>query len=208
MTARRISLVLGAALFAGLSFGASARHGGGQDSSDRMARSVKNDDSRDVVFMREAAAANIAEIQAGRIALDKSGNAQVRELAQRIIDDHTRVGDQLMNIARRKQVSLPTEPQPMQKQEADHLKSLSGDAFDQAYAEAMVRDHRDAIQLFGRESGNGIDPDLRRFATTTLPVLKMHLQMAEQLPGGGMHRNGTTPMDDNGSMAMPASSTR
>lgn len=211
MTARRISLVLGTALVAGLSFGAIAQNGAAHDSSDRMTHRMQSDGSHDAVFMRQAAAANTAEIQAGRIALDKSGNAQVKQLAQRIIDDHTKAGDQLMSIAQRKQVSLPTEPMPMQKQEADHLKSLSGTAFDQAYAQAMVKDHRDAIKLFGMESANGSDPDLKQFASTTLPALKMHLQMAEQLPGGGMHRNGAmdhtgaTPMDDNGSMHMPAS---
>ncbi|MGN2253241.1 DUF4142 domain-containing protein [Frateuria sp. GZRe12] len=211
MTARRICLVLGTALLAGLSFGAVAQNGAAHDSGDRMTPSMQSDGSRDAMFMRKAAAANTAEIQAGRIALDKSGNAEVKQLAQRIIDDHTKAGDQLVSIAQRKQVSLPTEPMPTQKQEADHLKSLSGTAFDQAYAQAMVKDHRDAIELFGMESANGSDPDLKQFASTTLPALKMHLQMAEQLPGGGMHRNDamdhtdTTPMDDNGSMRMPAS---
>lgn len=211
MTVRRISLVLGTVLLAGLSCTALAQSSAAQDSSDRMAHSMQSDGSHDAMFMRKAAAANMAEIQAGRIALEKSGNAQVRQLAQRIIDDHTKAGDQLMSIAQRKQVSLPTEPMPMQKQEADHLRSLSGSAFDNAYAQAMVKDHRDAIKLFGMESANGSDPDLKQFASTTLPALKMHLQMAEQAAGGRMHHNdamdhGTaTPMDSNGSMDMPAS---
>jgi len=211
MTVRHISLVLGTALLAGLSCSAFAQSSTPQDSSDRMAHSMQSDGSQDAMFMRKAAAANMAEIQAGRIALDKSGNGQVKQLAQRIIDDHTKAGDQLTSIAQRKHVSLPTEPMPMQKQEADHLKSLSGSAFDQAYAQAMVKDHRDAIKLFGMESASGSDPDLRQFASTTLPALKMHLQMSEQLAGGSMHRNDTmdhgnaTPMDSNGSMGMPAS---
>lgn len=199
MTARRISLVLGSVLLAGVSFGAIAQDGTAQDTSARTSHGMRSDGSQDAMFMREAAAANMAEIQAGRIALEKSGDAQVRQLAQRIVDDHTKAGDQLMSIAQRKQVSLPTEPMPMQRQEADHLKSLSGSAFDQAYAEAMVKDHRDAIKLFVMESANGSDPELKQFASTTLPALKMHLQMAEQLPGGGMHRNDAMGMPASGS---------
>src|SRR5690348_5074547 len=137
MTVRPISLVLGTVLLAGLSCSAFAQSSTGQDSSDAMTHSMQSDGSHDAMFTREAAAANMAEIQAGRIALDKSSNAQVKQLAQRIIDDHTKAGDQLMSIAQRKQVSLPTEPMPMQKQEADHLKSLSGSAFDKAYAQTM-----------------------------------------------------------------------
>ena len=183
MTARRISLVLGTALVAGLSFSAIAQNGAAHDSGDRMTHSMQSDGSPDAMFMRKAAAANMAEIQAGRIALEKSGNAQVRQLAQRIIDDHTKAGDQLMSIAQRKQVTLPTAPMPMQKQEAEHLNTLSGASFDQAYAQAMVKDHRKAIKLFGMESASGSDPDLKQFASTTLPALKQHLQMAEQIAG-------------------------
>lgn len=211
MTVRKLSLVLCTVLFVGASCSALAQSSPSQDSGDRMTRSMQNDGSQDAKFMREAAAANMAEIQAGRIALDKSSNAQVKQLAQRIIDDHTKAGNQLTSIAQRKHVSLPAEPMPMQKQEADHLKSLSGSAFDKAYAQAMVKDHRKAIKLFGMESASGSDPDLKQFASTTLPALKMHLQMAEQLPGGsGMRHDATdhgntTPMDGNGSMGMPAS---
>jgi putative membrane protein len=196
MTARRITSMLGVLLLVGTACSVHAQSG----------------TSQDAMFMRNAAADSLAEIQLGRIALDKSSSAQVKQLAQRIIDDHTKANDQLMAIAQRKQVSLPTEPMPMQKREADSLQAMSGAAFDQAYARTMVEDHRKAIKMFGMQSQNAADGDLRQFASTTLPVLKTHLQMAERLAGSGsmrernsMDRAGGTPMDSNGSMGMPAS---
>lgn len=211
MTSRRISLVLGTALLAGASCGAFAQSSAAQ-SRDPMTQSMQSDGSHDAMFMREAAADGLAEVQLGRIALDKASSTQVKQLAQRIVDDHTQANQQLMGIAQRKNVTLPTEPMPMQKQEADHLQSLNGKDFDQAYAQAMVKDHRKAIKMFGMQSTNGSDPDLKQFASTTLPKLKMHLQMAEQAAGSGrMQRNdsmdhtGATPTDGNGSMNMPAS---
>ena len=210
MTLRRISLVLGTVLLAGVSCGAFAQSSAAR-SSDPMTHGMQSDGSHDAMFMREAAADGLAEVQLGRVALGKASSAQVKQLAQRIIDDHTKANQQLMDIAQRKNVSLPTEPMPMQKQEADRLQSLSGNDFDQAYAQAMVKDHRKAIKMFGMQSASGSDPDLKQFASTTLPTLKMHLQMAEQLAGSGrMHRNDTmdstgTPMDPNGSMSMPPS---
>jgi putative membrane protein len=173
MKLRRNGLLLTVLLLAGLPCATFAQDGAG------MTR-----DSHDALFMRQAAAAGLAEIQAGRIALEKASSAQVKQLAQRIIDDHTRANDQLTSLAQRRQVTLPTAPMPMQKQEADHLNTLSGASFDQAYAQAMVKDHRDAIKLFGMESHNGADPDLKQFASSTLPALKQHLQMAEQVAGG------------------------
>jgi putative membrane protein len=204
MTVRRISLALGILLLAGIAGTATAQSSANPNSSDSMSQGMDKGGNHDAMFMRQAAAASLAEIQAGRIALDKSSSAQVRQLAQRIIDDHTKANDQLMSIAQRKQVALPTEPMPMQKQEAARLQSLSGTDFDQAYARAMVMDHRKAIKMFGMESQEAMDSDLRQFASTTLPALKQHLQMAEQIAGGDAMGHGT-PMDDGGSMGMPAS---
>ena len=181
MKLRSNGLLLGALLLASLPCAALAQRGAGDDSSHGHGMTQGD---HDTMFMREAAAASLAEIQAGRIALDKGSSAQVKQLAQRIIDDHTKANDQLMSIAQRKQVTLPAAPTPMQKREADHLSTLSGASFDQAYAKAMVKDHRKAIKLFGMESRNGSDADLKQFASTTLPALKQHLQMAEQVAKG------------------------
>ena len=183
MNPRRNGLLLGALLLASLPCAAFAQSSA-SDGSSRNGSHGMTQGNHDAMFMREAAAASLAEIQAGQIALDKGSSAQVKQLAQRIIDDHTKANDQLMSIAQRKQVTLPTAPMPMQKQEAAHLNTLSGASFDQAYAQAMVKDHREAIKLFGMESQNGSDTDLKQFASTTLPALKQHLQMAEQIAGG------------------------
>ena len=189
MTLRPIRPVLGALLLACLAGTAFA-----QDSaaSPQDAGRSTASDNHDAVFMRTAAAAKLAEIQAGRIALDRGSSTQVRQMAQRIIDDHTKAHAQLTDIARRRQVTLPSAPMPMQKQEADRLAGLSGTAFDQAYASAMVKDHRDAIKLFGMESQNGADADLRQFAGATLPALKQHMQMAGQAAAGDPMRDHPT----------------
>lgn len=210
MTARRISLMLGTLLLAILAGTALAQSSTTQDSSHGTG---KGSTGKDAVFMRHAAADSLAEIQISRLALEKSSSAQVKELALRIVDDHTKANDQLMSIAERQQVTLPTEPMPMQKHEADKLKAMSGAAFDQAYAKAMVKDHRKAIKMFRMESRKAADADVKQFASATLPALKTHLQMAEQIAGNGSMRGSRhpmnhapgTPMDSNGSMGMPPS---
>ncbi|HEV2620812.1 MAG TPA: DUF4142 domain-containing protein [Frateuria sp.] len=208
MIIRRISMMLGTLLLAGLACVAFAQS---SSSPGTMSKS-KSGTSKDAMFMRHAAADSLAEIQMGRIALDRSSSARVKELAQRIVDDHTKANDQLMSIAQRQQVTLPTEPTPAQKHEADKLKAMSGTAFDKAYARAMVKDHRKAIKMFGMESQKASDDDVKQFASTTLPVLKTHMEMAEKLAGSeGMHGGARSkshtgkPMDGNGSMSMPAS---
>jgi len=60
---------------------------------------------------------------------------------------------------------------------------LTGSVFDKAYAKQMVSDHNKAVSLFEKESTKGTDPDLKDFATKTLPTLQEHLQMAKSLAG-------------------------
>jgi putative membrane protein len=186
-----------------LASAAAAAFARGGNDPDRMG-------TDDAGFMRQAAADSLAEIQMGQLALHKTSSAQVRQLAQRIIDDHTKANTELASIAERLHVTLPTAPMPMQKQAAEKLRATSSTAFDQAYASEMVKDHRTAIKLFGMHSEHGTDSGLRQFASATLPALKTHLQMAEQIAGPGhakpsMHHTGATPMDSSGSMGMPAS---
>jgi len=135
----------------------------------------------DGTFMKRADADGMAEVAMGRLALEKSSNSGVKQLAQRIVDDHTKADDQLAALARSKQVTLPTQPMADARKTADAMRKMNGSAFDEAWAKHMVSDHQKAIALFSRESKGGSDADVRNFATATLPVLRTHLQLAQQL---------------------------
>ncbi len=40
-----------------------------------------------------------------------------------------------------------------------------------------------AVKIYQDEIANGQDPDLKAFATSTLPIIQQHLKMARQLGG-------------------------
>jgi putative membrane protein len=147
-----------------------------------FARSATNSlTSADSSFMKDAAADGMAEVRMGRMALDKSADAGVKALAQRIVDDHTRANDQLESLAARKQTSLPAAPTADAQREGQRLMAMKGSAFDRAWAKDMVSDHQKAVKLFTSASTTATDSEVKAFAGTTLPTLKTHLQMAEQL---------------------------
>jgi putative membrane protein len=159
----------------------------------RPAHPMKATDS---TFMKHAAADGMAEVAMGRMALDKSSDSQVKQLAQRIVDDHTKANDQLKTIAQDKNVTLPDGPAPDARKSADAMQKMDGAAFDKAWAKHMVTDHKKAIAMFTKASKGG-DADVRGFATETLPTLRTHLKMAEDLAGStGDHtgrKSGATP---------------
>jgi putative membrane protein len=63
----------------------------------------------------------------------------------------------------------------------DDLKAKSGKDFDQDYDQLQVKAHREAVALFEAYAKSGDDPELKKWAATTLPHLKEHLSMAEKL---------------------------
>jgi putative membrane protein len=134
-------------------------------------------------FAMKAAKDGHAEVQLATMAEKKASGEKARSLATQLRTDHDQANAELMQIARRKGLSLDPTPNEEQKQTAEKLSSLSGSAFDREYAEGMVKDHKKAIALFERESSAGQDPDLKAFATKVLPKLREHLQMAEAAQG-------------------------
>lgn len=137
--------------------------------------------SADLQFSREAAAAGVAEVQFGELALKKSSNDRVKNLARHIVDDHRKADAELASLGNQKQIALPTEPSADASKAYTKLRKESGRAFDQAWTKMMIKDHQDAIKLFTAEASKGKDSDLRKFAATALPTLQSHLDSAEQI---------------------------
>ena len=146
----------------------------------------------DTRFMQQAASDGIAEVQMGQLALEKASDPQVKELARRIVADHTKANGHLRALAVRKHVKLPATTTVEAQREAADMKAMDGQQFDQAWSNAMVKDHLKAIDLFATESQQAKDADVRKFTDATTPALQTHLQMAQKLAGAAS-TTGTTP---------------
>ena len=138
-------------------------------------------DTADRTFMTKAAQANLAEVEAGRMAAEKSTNTEVQKFAQAMVDDHSQANQQLMDLAQKKNIALPNEPDDAHKKDAGRLSDLKGAEFDRSYMTMMVQDHVKAVALFEATTKAAKDSDVRTFAEKTVPVLKHHLQMARDL---------------------------
>lgn len=138
--------------------------------------------SMDQKFMMMAAKGGMGEIEMARMALQKSSNDAVKQYAQKMIDDHTMAGDELKQLAATKNVTLPMDADAKQMAMTAKMQKMSSMEFDMMYVkEAGVKDHQDMEKLFMKESMSGKDMDAKAFATKTLPVVRMHLQMAREL---------------------------
>ncbi len=129
-------------------------------------------------FVMNALKGGMAEVELGKLAADKGTSDEVKRFGQRMVDDHSKAGDELKALAASKNITPPTDIDAHDKALEAKLKGLSGVAFDQAYMEAMVNDHVKDVSDFRTESKSGKDPDVKAWAGKTLPTLEDHLKSA------------------------------
>lgn len=135
----------------------------------------------DKAFVAKALQGGLTEVQLGQLTLQKSQNQQVKEFAQKMVDDHTRLGEQMKPVAQQLGVKVPDEPSKKDRQLIEKMQSLSGSAYDQAYLKDMVKDHKQDLSEFQAEASNGQDPNVKDAAAQGSKVIAQHLQMAQQL---------------------------
>lgn len=137
--------------------------------------------SSDRLFMERAAQGNMAEIRLSQLALQRASSDEVKQYAQQMIDQHTQANNQLMQLARQKNVTLPRQLDAQHQQIERQLQRLSGASFDQAYMRAMVNDHAQTTALFQRQTEQGKDRDVVAFASQLLPAIQQHYAMANSM---------------------------
>jgi putative membrane protein len=158
-------------------------------------------------FAWDAAIINLKEIRLGEAAQNNSQNPAVQKFGKHMVRDHKKMFEHLAKIASAEGIQLPetntfyvvvTPPQENEKEatelmpenpqeillkaqlDVQSLTSLSGPAFDQAYADAMVKGHEKAIQKF--ENASALQDDrLKEYADKGLTIIRHHLEMAQEL---------------------------
>ncbi|AOJ33298.1 DUF4142 domain-containing protein [Burkholderia metallica] len=144
------------------------------------ARIAKAPQGGDAEFVDKAAMAGQAEMQASQLALKQAQSPAVRAFAQRMVTDHGKANARLNEIAARK--GMKPQVEQIQDPDVEALRGKSGHDFDVAYVAAVgPAAHRKAVALFEGEARDGRDPQLRAFASATLPTLRHHLSMAQAL---------------------------
>jgi putative membrane protein len=132
-------------------------------------------------FMIKAADGNMFEIKAGEMASGKAVVDSVRDYGKHMVEDHGMASAELMALAQKKMVTLPTSLSPEKQMKLDSLAMLNGMTFDSLYMSMMVKSHVETVDLFHTETVLGGDPEVKSFAAGKLPTLQHHLEKAVKL---------------------------
>lgn len=132
-------------------------------------------------FIRRAAEGGMAQMQLGELAQQKAESPQVKEFAQRMVNDHSKANDQLKQVAEKEGITVPEKLSAHDKETKARLEKLSGAEFDRAYMADMVRDHTHDVTAFRTQARTAKDPAVKSFASETLPTLEAHLKQARDI---------------------------
>jgi putative membrane protein len=153
---------------------------GQQTSMGQSAATNTNLSAADQHFLRAAAQTDIAEINMAKLAKTRSITAEVKDLANMMIQQHTQNLKQVRQLASDNGVELPSVPAADQRQQIARLRSLHGRDFDREYTQLQVKDHKVAIRDFRQAADRTTNPALKAYIARTLPVLGEHEEMAMQ----------------------------
>jgi len=128
----------------------------------------------DKKFMRSAAEGGIADIKLGELAVQKGG-PEVKELAQRMIDDHNTMNKDMASVADSMGVMLPKKMNKESQAEYDKLNGLSGKEFDEEYLTYMAKVHYQDLHAFHMEASVAADPGLQSEVVKALGMMHQHL---------------------------------
>lgn len=199
--ARLAAAIVVAGTFVFLGHAAIAQQGQSTDQQNQPATQPTNPstdgttssnlNAQDKQFMLQAAQGGMAEVKLGQLAQQRAVSDSVKQYGQRMVQEHTQVNNQLMQLASQKGVTLPTDINSQQKALRTRLGQIAGKRFDMTYIrEAGVKAHKQQAAIFQQEIQQGQDPEVKAFATQVLPAVKDHLQMANSMAGNTALRNG------------------
>ena len=127
--------------------------------------------------MQMVAKGGMAEVALGELAVTRAKNEDVKKFGRRMVEDHGKANQELVQLAKNKGVEVPKDLDRTHKSTMDRLAKLQGDGLDRAYVEEMVQDHRPDVKDFERQAAErGKDPSLKEWAGKTLPTLREHLR--------------------------------
>ena len=131
--------------------------------------------------------ADLIDVEAGKLALEKSQINDVRAFAQQMVGDHTMVNNQALALVKKLKVTPEDNPTSQNlTKEADatrtKLAGLTGAAFDKAYIDNEVAFHKTVNSALS----NTLIPDaqnseLKSLLQNALKVFQAHLEHAERL---------------------------
>ena len=140
-----------------------------------------NDKEDDSEFLVDQAEINLAEIELGKLAQQKSTNPEVKKFGKMLVDEHTKAASEVSALAKDKNFTLPTSLTEDGQEEYKKLNEKTGLDFDKKFVDMMIDGHEKAIDKLQKASKDATDSDVKLWASNNIAGLTAHLEHAKLL---------------------------
>jgi len=134
-------------------------------------------------FAEAAAISDMYEVEAGKIAEQRSQNASVKDFAAKMVTAHTGTTEKLKAAlaSTHPEIAPPAHVDDRRQGMLDELRGAKDADFDGRYMAQQVNAHKEALILMKGYAKDGDTPEIKRLASKTAPVVQTHLDMAEKI---------------------------
>jgi putative membrane protein len=139
----------------------------------------------------------MTEVKLGELASQKALNADVKAFGRMMVQDHTKAGEELKQLATQHNIQTPAELDDEHRDKIDRLSKLQGAEFDREYMSQMVDDHENTLEALEdrldkegtdenptytpKQNDNRVDAQLNQWAAKAAPTVQKHLARAKQV---------------------------
>ncbi|GAB3853545.1 hypothetical protein GCM10028822_22430 [Hymenobacter terrigena] len=146
-----------------------------------MGKVEKKSMDYDSEFMTKAASGGMLEVELGKQVAARAVTPEAKKFAEKMVSDHTKGNAELMALAAKKNITLPTALGDDHQKVLKDVVEEKGVKMDKEYMKEMLKDHQEDVKEYTDASIKASDPDIKAFAAKTLPMLKMHLDMVTKM---------------------------
>jgi putative membrane protein len=135
-----------------------------------------NSKEADAHFLKAAAEINLEEILFAQLAQQKSYLKEVLDLANMLEDEHSKFQFELVKLALKKSITLPSGPSENSKTVYNGLYDKIGLAFDLEYCSQMIKSHEHAIFVFENGAKESSDLEIINWSEASVITFRKHLE--------------------------------
>lgn len=145
------------------------------------AQTNKNQGNGDKEFVQKAYRNGLEAVDMAEIAITRTKNPDVKDFANKVVQDRSASNKQLMELAAKEGVSLPRDIGKENLQQNEKLATMSDHDFDRAYIGQAMKDQQSIVSDYSKEANEGTNPQIKNFASSRMPDLENHLSLAASI---------------------------
>lgn len=138
-------------------------------------------ESEDKAFVNAVIRSGMGEIEAGKLASEKSRDTAIQSYAKLLITQHQQLTKDMKDIVAERRVQIPESLDDAHTDKLNRLRSKSGKEFESAFLQQMIEDHTTSLTLFDQAGAHAKDVHIQSFANKNIPIIRNHLQIAKKL---------------------------